>query len=277
MVLKVKQSTPIMCMRAELRRPPVPLACILVGARFWNKLANLEDGHLVAKCWRENLELGEGSWTHSMASLKSKVFGSQDANADAPWDLKLCEEQAQAACAAQLESAMQPCMQATFQPEMLGDRVQGCPQEVRDGYKAFKYALWFQQPASQTPVLWHLPEPGNIRILAQFRLSAHHLAVEAGREGGLRDTRVCCFCQDRPVEDECHVLLCSAWQVHRDRFPAFFQSPAYRKLVTAVRDGFEVDCCFKEVVNPPNSALTDCLAGYLKLVNKSRLERAVAP
>ena len=102
-------------------------------------------------------------------------------------------------------------MEATFHPKMKGSRVHYCPTNVREGFKAFNHALWFKQPEGQAPVIWQLPKPGNVRTLGRFRLGAHHHACEVGRGLGLRDDRGCLFCGDLQVEDEVHVLVCSAW------------------------------------------------------------------
>ena len=138
------------------------------------------------------------------------------------WDLKACVACAQQASSSHLSQEISQCMDATFQPEMLGNRVRCCPPDVREGFKLFKHTMWFKQPEGQVPVLWVLPEPGNIRVLAQFRLGAHHLACEADRDLGHRDMRLCRFCQESEMEDELHVLLCGAWQYLRDRFPLLF-------------------------------------------------------
>ena len=174
-----------------------------------------------------------------------------------------------------LARATSPCMAATLQPELLEDRVRSCPPDVRDGFKVFKHMIWFQQPAGHIPILWQLPEPGNIRVLAQYRLGAHQLACEADRAAGLRDMRFCGFCSDLEVEDELHVLMCPAWQRHRDRLRLLFGGASYQALKEATASGFEVDKALNTFVNMQDKNLTDCLAGYLKLVWRDRKHTVV--
>ena len=272
MVLMVKKSTPLMCIRSELRRHPVPVDCIMMCARFWNRLCGLGEESLVERCWKENLGLGEGSWSQGMRHLRQAVWGAHAPIDDGPWDLEQCGTLLKQREASHLDQETRLCMEATFHPDMLGNRVRCCPPEVREGFKSFKHTVWFSQPEGQVPVLWQLPEPGNVRVLAQYRLGAHHLACETDRGAGLRDSRLCTFCQDMDMEDELHVLLCSAWQEYRDRFPVLFQGRDFVALVEASRSGFEVDDCMRAVVNSQDRVIIDSLAGYLKLVDKARTQ-----
>jgi hypothetical protein len=64
----------------------------------------------------------------------------------------------------------------------------------------------------------------KLRLLARFRLSCHHLAVETGRWSGVDiDQRVCTLCQTGAVQDEHHVLfVCPALLAARSKYPALF-------------------------------------------------------
>jgi hypothetical protein len=64
----------------------------------------------------------------------------------------------------------------------------------------------------------------KLRLLARFRLSCHHLAVETGRWSGIDiDQRVCTLCQSGAVQDEHHILfVCPALLATRNKYPALF-------------------------------------------------------
>lgn len=159
-----------------------------------------------------------------------------------------------------------------------GSLVRACPDEARDGFKAFKYHSWFQQaPSASRPLIMHaMPEAGNIRVLAQFRCGAHHLDCESARAQGLRSTRTCRFCTVGEVEDELHMVQCGAWQAARNRFPAVFEGDGYRALVDTVQRGGDVDSCFWTFLNCMSREQVDQFTGYLKVVFQERRMRDMA-
>ncbi len=277
MILGVKKSTPTHCMRVAMLRLPLPAYCVLQCGRFWNRLAARDEESLIARCWRENMDLGPGSWSHAMAGMRGRVLGGNVGSPESPWDMKVAASCLHQHCMDRSAREMDPCVQATCMPEMMGNRVKHCPDDVREGFKTFKHACWFQQEEGQRPILWLLPERGNIRVLARFRLGSHHLASEARRDLGLRGWRWCSHCQAHMVEDELHVLLCTAWQDIRARFPMVFQSALYQKLLLADQQDCEVDTCFKAFVNQDNAEYVDALVGYLKLVDKAKTRHNVVP
>ena len=61
------------------------------------------------------------------------------------------------------------------------------------------------------------------RVLTQFRISSHRLAIETGRHTRIaRKNRLCKSCSAGEIEDEAHILLsCSAFT---DKRSTFFQS-----------------------------------------------------
>jgi hypothetical protein len=64
----------------------------------------------------------------------------------------------------------------------------------------------------------------KLRLLARFRLSCHHLAVETGRWRGVDiDDCVCTLCGSGAVQDEHHVLLrCPALSDARQNYTVLF-------------------------------------------------------
>ena len=217
----------------------------------------------------ENKTLGEGSWSTSMNNLRRKAMGENwEAPASDSWDMGECRTRLGEQYTELVSETSRGCMTATEQLLTGGSRVRACPDDVSDGFKAFKYALWFHDD-SRPSALYHLPEAGNIRILAKFRCGAHRLDAEscrinADRTERPRSARVCIFCDSGVVEDELHVLVCRAWQGYRDLFPSFFEGEDFRSLLDAMELERDVDFCMKRVVNPKKPELTDMLAGYLK-------------
>jgi hypothetical protein len=270
MVLWVKKSTPHMCMRQELHRPPLGVHCIYRCASFWNKLAMSDEQSLLHRCWLENKAIGEGSWSHGMNALRSKVMGEiWSCPDDDAWDLHTCKIMLEQLYNASEAEVVKDCFSATENILVGGSRVRACPDEVRKGFKVFKYRMWFKSD-NDVHMLSHLPEAGNIRTLAKFRCGAHTLLCETGRDLGGRSGRVCRFCDKNVIEDELHVLFCNAWQRYRDMFPVFFNGSAYQLLVEAVENEVDVDLFFRLAVNPNDRRVTDALAGYLKKVFLAR-------
>jgi hypothetical protein len=85
-----------------------------------------------------------------------------------------------------------------------------------------------------------LPSPSKrLCLMARFRLSCHHLAVETGRWQNIQvDNRTCALCPMGSVQDEHHVLfVCPALSVIRSSFPRLFVGGRF----THVQRLFQVD------------------------------------
>jgi hypothetical protein len=85
-----------------------------------------------------------------------------------------------------------------------------------------------------------LPAPSKrLCLMARFRLSCHHLAVETGRWHGIHiDDRKCTLCAMGAVQDEHHVLfVCPALSPFRLDFPLLFQNGRFGN----VQNLFQVD------------------------------------
>ena len=70
--------------------------------------------------------------------------------------------------------------------------------------------------------LENIRDPSIRSIIAKFRLSSHHLAIETGRHKKpkieLQD-RLCIYCDQEVIEDECHVLIqCQYYKEERHKF-----------------------------------------------------------
>lgn len=272
MTLWVKKSTPLNCMRQELQRCPISMHCIHKCAGFWNKLARGSEDSLTHRCWAENISLGEGSWSHKLCDLRSRSMGGDwVAPPSNVWDVQQLNNQLLAVLHDYVSNGYRECMDATRDMAVGGSRVRACPDDVRSGFKSFKYSLWFDTTQKVTPVIQQVHEAGNIRVLAKFRCGAHRLECEVGRSANPRSNRLCNFCDTGEVEDELHVLICPAWQGIRDECPDLFDTSVYNALVRAVEDEGEVDACFCHFVNPSAPYMVQLLAGYLKKVFAARL------
>jgi hypothetical protein len=85
-----------------------------------------------------------------------------------------------------------------------------------------------------------LPAPSKrLCLMARFRLSCHHLAVESGRWYGVPiDDRKCTLCSIGSVQDEHHVLfVCPMLSPIREDFPRLFQNNRF----SHVQKLFQVD------------------------------------
>ena len=85
-----------------------------------------------------------------------------------------------------------------------------------------------------------LPAPSKrLCLMARFRLSCHHLAVETGRWHDVRiDDRKCTLCTMGSVQDEHHVLfVCPTLSPMRGNFPVLFQNNRFSN----VQELFQVD------------------------------------
>ena len=274
MALWLKKSTPLHNMRQELGRVPLALVAVWRCASFWNRLAELPGGHWLHKCWQENPTLGEGAWARQMHNLWMGTVENRGRGelwaGDGLWDVDRCWEHMESLQEADHRRGVERCMEQALEGVDVGSWVRACPDEAREGFKAFKYSRWFQQDMGGQLALHSRHEAGNIRVLAQFRCGSHTLDCELARAEGLRSMRTCRFCASGDVEDELHVMMCTAWQPQRDRFPLLFSGRAYLDTVQAMEVGGDVDTAFWRFMNTMQYEQLDCLCGYLKMVFHER-------
>ena len=186
------------------------------------------------------------------------------------WDANGCWDDMMGLYDAAMDKVVGRCLEKAFDGTDKGSLVRACPDDSRDGFKAFKYYSWFQQQSGCVPCLHALPEVGNIRVVAQFRCSSHHLDCEAGRHRGVRSDRSCRFCSSGEVEDELHILFCDAWKDARVSFSPVFESVSYLGLLEAVESGGDIDSCMWTFMNTMSLPVLNMFVGYLKRVFKCR-------
>ena len=154
-----------------------------------------------------------------------------------------------------------------------GSLVRRCPDSVRDGFKRFKYWQWMltgggQGDGEEFPPTFCLHNQLEIRTLAQFRCGGQWLACErqrrVGRTNIARSQRFCLCCEKREVEDELHVLVCSAYVALKSNFPSVFWSYEYANLVFAYEKGLDsVDECMRVFMSVRRVGFQGQLARFL--------------
>ena len=108
----------------------------------------------------------------------------------------------------------------------LGDnRVRGCPDTTRDGFKLLTYSCWFRQHQQPVPKgdnwTYYVQFRDHVTALAQFRLGSSWLNIDRQRFGAgrrPRSQRVCECCAAQTREDELHVFQCTAYADLRHQY-----------------------------------------------------------
>ena len=107
-------------------------------------------------------------------------------------------------------------------PESSPNRVRGCPDNVREGFKLLKYATWFQPHTTAVKkgqgFVYHVNNMKHAMALARFRLGSAYLNTEAQRAGRPRSARHCSLCDMHIREDELHIFECPAYTDLRTQF-----------------------------------------------------------
>ena len=113
----------------------------------------------------------------------------------------------------------------------------------------------------------HLHNSHHIRNIAGFRLGSSWLNAECKRkEEPRRSRRHYHMCSLNEIEDELHILMCSAYCDLRSRFPNIFQHPIYMELRSLYENGnmsLELDHVMKQFMNIPHKDFWSNLAHYL--------------
>ena len=151
---------------------------------------------------------------------------------------------------------------------IIGSKVRGCPDNVRNGFKLFKYMNWFQND-TETPVIYSIHDAYGIRLLAKFRCGMHWLATEKERIGARRkpldrSSRTCRICGGSDREDEVHIFMCGGYKVLHQDFTHVFETEQYRNLKSAYDNGDMTDGLIKNFMNQSDRMfVVDCV-GFLR-------------
>ena len=212
-VLGVRQSTPTQVVLAEFGRFPLVTFWAKLMARFWSRLARMDDGRLtkqafmlsvqLAGCTNGSLPVAHRSWASHAAGLFEALGIPVDLQAPAPVG----------------EAQVEKAMQARWLAELAAcekSKVQHYVHMVRNGIGAHGY-----QPAAYLAAV--ADRPRRVR-LAQLRTGSHWLKLETGRWQKLeRAQRICPHCDAAAVEDERHMVFdCALYAGLRQQFADLF-------------------------------------------------------
>lgn len=159
--------------------------------------------------------------------------------------------------------------------------VRDCPDEQRDGFKIMRYREWFAMDpprrgrangVNDRSFCCMTHKASHVRAIAQFRLGVHWLKVEKDRSRGLpRSYRHCDKCGSNEVEDELHLMTCTAYEGMRHRFPMLFDNAAYQSLCDAISEhSTDIDSLFKGYINGQGIDFWHQLGDFLIVSQKFR-------
>jgi hypothetical protein len=205
----------------EAGRQPLAVLWLRMAAGLWNKAWGRPQGDFLREAMQENVAqagqlpqgLAKELWaTHFTACLDAlQVQWWAEGVGGVRHHLQIdvtALTQALMDAWVRYERRRQP--QADWTHEWLS--VRAAPASFSTGFKFYVYWSWFAPPESerQGSYTHHLHQPEHIRVLAQFRLGCHWLAIEQGRRARLRVPRAerCCPACPGVVEDEAHLLEC---------------------------------------------------------------------
>lgn len=267
MALMVGKATPHVAMLREAGKHLLIQDCCFKSIGFWNKICGRSEHCLVKKAAMESIELENIGWAWSFKNMLNMMAGVMpDLCLDGSLvQLDRKDVTQKVSCALQdlVKDGYEDILSATN--DVRGSKVRKCPDHVRRGFKAFKYASWFQNDTG-TPIMFKLQDAYDIRIMARFRCGMHWLATEKDRSKALgRSLRICkcCDCNDR--EDELHVILCSAYEDLRNMFPHVFATDTFKNLKEMVSNGDGVsDEDVKDFMNQNDELFVKDLVGFLR-------------
>ena len=219
-LLALKSSTPAWCMFREVGMYPLQIFVARQLVRFINKLWNMPESTLARQAMLEAWVLyracEQDNWCARLDMFMSHMGiqpsecvhgGMLPIYVDSDVELQLRHK-----CHSVFLSPGLPSKLASYHtqfavdiPLLQGTRQRGWPR-----------ALYLSLPI----------RADRLRLLARFRMSCHHLAVETGRwRGVLIDERKCDLCDMDTVQDEHHVLfVCPALEFARLQLPRLFGS-----------------------------------------------------
>ena len=239
---------------------------------FWNKVSKLEGNHLIAQAMRENMTYTDNGWYRSFKSMLQKLCGHNVqldfagglGGVDKGYVLSCTDTRILESDNHKYEHILAEVRNAE------GSKVRACPNNVRDGFKAFKYKAWFQSDENM-PIMSHVQDIADIRTLARFRCGTHWLATEVKRSNTARSDRVCPCCDSGEREDELHIFFCDAYNSIKASFPSLFNSESFLQLSNAYMNmSTDLDICMNKFMNKDDKAHVNDLVGFLRRSIKVR-------
>ena len=214
-LLGVRQSTPSQVVWAEVGRYPLLGFWAKLVARFWSRLACMDDCRLTKQAFNLSMQLASQvsaslpaahrPWAAQVTGLFQALNIPVDLQAPTPVGDAEVEQAMQARWLGELAASEKP-------------KVQHYVGAVRGGvtWEAYQPAAYLTAVADR---------PRRVR-LAQLRTGSHWLKVETGRWQRLeRNARVCPHCVSAAVEDEMHMIFdCPRYAGLRQQFADLFPS-----------------------------------------------------
>lgn len=211
--LGVRGSTPGMVVLAEFGRFPLWVEWAQATARFWSRVASMDQDRLLRKAFDLSCQMAANRgdslpsafrpWASHAAALLQSLGMPANLHTPTPVDDGAVVEAARARHLEQLAASNQP-------------KVQRYVRAVRGGVSPATYL-----PAAYVGAV--ADRPRRMR-LAQLRTGSHWLAEETGRwQGRERAQRVCPHCEGGLVEDAQHLIFdCSHYSALRRQFVDLF-------------------------------------------------------
>jgi hypothetical protein len=228
-LLALKSCTPVWTMFRELGWYPIQIFVVQQLIRFMNKLWDMPDSTLARRALHESwmsylLDDCQDNWAAKLHTFLQDAgvpsVGVVQGTVGIPrYNESLAVAHLQGIChGVFLQPGLTPKL-AAYHADF-GDAL------------TMSRGTWDRAPYLGLPIALH-----KLRLLARFRLSCHHLAVEVGRWRGVDiDDCVCTLCGTGAVQDEHHVLFrCPALSAARSQYPVLFGDD---QLFTHVRSLF---------------------------------------
>jgi Reverse transcriptase (RNA-dependent DNA polymerase)/Endonuclease-reverse transcriptase len=231
-LLSLKSSTPAWNVYRELGAYPLQIFVARQLIKFIHKLWQMPDSTWARKIlwdawWMYKFNQCD-NWCARLHSFLSDV-GIQPyqwvGDGVVPlYDGKLCESVLKAKCHAVFLQPGLPSKMASYHTQFASEISEGI-----NPLREWQKALYLTLPAPSK----------RLCLMARFRLSCHHLAVETGRWQNVHiDDRKCPLCNLGSVQDEHHILfVCPALAPIRVNFPVLFHNNRF----SHVQKLFQVD------------------------------------
>ena len=201
--LKIKSSSSTYAVYAECGRFPLLVKQKVTTLKFWQRIINMKDSHIVKKAYNSMIELhemGQQNWCSHLKNILNEVESQQ------AWGEQTLDDRQLGRIKEKLyEKFMITCM----------DNINDL-----DRYPKLRtYALFKKEFRLET----YLMSSNNIShtlALLKLRISSHNLRIETGRYTKPTkipvNERLCIYCTSGEVEDEIHFITkCSLFKNER--------------------------------------------------------------
>ena len=193
-VLRVKPSSSTLAVMAECGRFPLYVKQRFQAIKYWKRLLNMKNNHIVKKAYNSLLELHEMGQTNWCTHVKSILYEVQHQQA---WDVQYIDDRTLGVIKERIYNLyMSKCM------EDINDS---------DKYPKLRTYKLFKTQFKLEPYLTSTKNHNFNLALFRLRISSHNLRIETGRHTKPNKTpineRVCLYCSEQDVEDEPHFLL----------------------------------------------------------------------